>query len=57
MRPPPPPHVYLHWVHSGAFLTAMQEPHMFDEQVVGLIGGFGPRYAFLTVFAIGARSP
>ena len=29
-----PPHVYLHWVHSGAFLTAMQEPHRFDEQVL-----------------------
>ena len=34
---PPPPHVYLHWVHSGAFLTAMQEPHRFDEQVLSCL--------------------
>ena len=26
-----PPHVFLHWLHSGNFVTALQEPQRFDE--------------------------
>ena len=33
-QPPPPCHIFLHWVHSTAFLTAVQEPHWFVEQVL-----------------------
>ena len=25
-----PPHVFLHWLHSGNFATALQDPHRFD---------------------------
>ena len=28
--PPPPSHVFLHWLHSGNFVTALQEPQHFD---------------------------
>ena len=29
-----PTHVFLQWVHSGVFVTALHEPHRFDDQVL-----------------------